>query len=314
MEGMSLQLLSLSKPTVSSHSVVWLSLSCMTGALPVSNARAALLSPAQLLQARKAVPSVMHGSIHEIITLYTVCQYFASAFSWLTSCLLLFQVDSVPGSPRSQHAQSDMDIDAASANSHAPDDSASGQQLLGYAAAHQQLQPDPNMQSVTSPQSHQPDHQQHQHLLLTRDAQTSSHAASAAASTSQGVSNHGHAAESTPAQQTGMSHSFASSAAQAPGFGSGTTQMPGFAGNPGSQVLRQGTANGPRHSHGEEEEQGTISLQHASSTSAMLSLAQQASQASWASQQQAAKRHSRHTGQYAQPHTVPCSLTLPAAC
>jgi len=311
MEGMSLHLLSLSKPTVSSHSVVWLSLSCMTGALPFSNARAALLSPAQLLQACKAVPSVMHGSIHEIITLYTVCQYFASAFSWLTSCLLLFQIDSVPGSPRSHYAQSDMDIDAASANSHAPDDSASGQQLSGYAAAHQNLQPDPNMQSVTSPQSHQPDHQQHQHLLLTRDAQTSSHVASAAASASQGVSNHGHAAESTPAQQTGMSHSFASSAAQVPGSGSGTTQMPGFA---GSQVLRQGTATGARHSHGEEEEQSTVSLQHASSTSAMLSLAQQASQASWASQQQAAKRHSRHTGQCFQAHNVPCSLIVPSAC
>ncbi len=207
-----------------------------------------------------------------------------------------------------------MDIDAASANSHAPDDSASGQQLSGYAAAHQNLQPDPNMQSVTSTQSRQPDHQQYQHLLLTRDSQASSHAASAAASASRGVSNHGHAAESTSAQQTGMSHSFASSAAQGPGFGSGTTQMPGFAGNSGSQVLRQGTATGPRHSHGEEEEQGTVPLQHASSTSAMLSLAQQASQASWASQQQAAKRHSRHTGQCTQAHTVPCRLTLPAAC
>ena len=225
--------------------------------------------------------------------------------------ILLFQVDSVPGSPRSQHAQSDMDIDSASANSHAPDDSASGQQLSGYAAAHQNLQPDPNMQSVTSTQSHQTDHQQHQHLLLTRDSQASSHAASAAASASQGVSSHGHAAESTPTQQTGMSHSFASSVAQVPGSGSGTTEMPGFA---GSQVLRQGTATGARHSHGEEEEQGMVSLQHASSTSAMLSLAQQASQASWASQQQAAKRHSRHTGQCCQAYNVPRSLVVPSAC
>ncbi len=31
------------------------------------NARAALLSPAQPLQARQAVPSVMHGNMHEII-------------------------------------------------------------------------------------------------------------------------------------------------------------------------------------------------------------------------------------------------------
>ena len=204
-----------------------------------------------------------------------------------------------------------MDIDAATANSHTQDD---GQQLSGHAAAHQNLQPDPDMQSVTSTQSHQSDHQQHQHLLLTREAQATSHAASAGASASQGVSHHGHAAESTPAQQTGMSHSFASSAAQLPGFGTSTPQMPGFAGNSGSQV-RQGTATGPRHSHGEEEEQGTAPLQHASSTSAMLSLAQQASQASWASQQQqAAKRHSRHTGQCTRPHTVPCSLTMPAAC
>ncbi len=245
-----------------------------------------------------------------------------AAYSLSISCvcinvahtLLLFQVDSVPGSPRSQHAQSDMDIDAASANSHAPDDSAPGQQLSGYAAAHQNLQPDTDMQSLTSAQSHQPDHQQHQRVLLTHEAQATSHAASAAASASQGVGNSGHAAEGTPAQQTGMSHSFASSAAQVPGLGSGTTQMPGFAGNSGSQVLRQGTAIGPRHSHGEEEEQGTVPLQHASSTSAMLSLAQQASQASWASQQQAAKRHSRHTGQCAQAHAVPCSLTVPAAC
>ncbi|KAA6423372.1 MAG: kinase domain containing [Trebouxia sp. A1-2] len=212
------------------------------------------------------------------------------------------QVDSVPGSPKSQHIQSDMDIDAATANSHTQDD---GQQLSGHAAAHQNLQPDPDMQSVTSTQSHQSDHQQHQHLLLTREAQATSHAASAGASASQGVSHHGHAAESTPAQQTGMSHSFASSAAQLPGFGTSTPQMPGFAGNSGSQV-RQGTATGPRHSHGEEEEQGTAPLQHASSTSAMLSLAQQASQASWASQQQqAAKRHSRHTGsQMAEPGSV----------
>ena len=217
----------------------------------------------------------------------------------------------MPGSPRSQHAQSDMDIDAATANSHAPDD---GQQLSGYASAHQNLQPDPDMQPVTSPHSHLPDHQQHQHLLLTREAQATSHAASAAAPTSQGVSSHGHAAESTAAQQTGMSHSFASSAAQVPGFGSGMTQVPGFGGNSGSQVLRQGTATGPRHSHGDEEEQGAVPLQHASSTSAMLSLAQQASQASWASQQQAAKHHSRHTGQCAQAHTVPCSFTLPADC
>ena len=231
-------------------------------------------------------------------------------YGW-RKCLLLFQVDSVPGSPRSQHAQSDMDIDAATANSHAPDD---GQQLSGYASAHQNLQPDPDMQPVTSTHSHLPDHQQHQHLLLTREAQATSHAASAAAPTSQGVSSHGHAAESTAAQQTGMSHSFASSAAQVPGFGSGMTQVPGFGGNPGSQVLRQGTATGPRHSHGEEEGQGAVPLQHASSTSAMLSLAQQASQASWASQQQAAKRHSRHTGQCAQAHTVPCSFTLPADC
>ncbi|DBA92207.1 TPA: hypothetical protein ACH3X1_015916 [Trebouxia sp. C0004] len=211
------------------------------------------------------------------------------------------QVDSVPGSPRSQHGQSDMDIDAATAHSHALEDYIPGQQLPGYPAAHQNLQPHPDMQSVTSTQSHQPDHRQHQHLLLTRESQATSHAASGAASAAQGVSSHGHAAECTPAQQTGMSHSFASCVAQVPGFGSGTTQMPGFVGNSGSQVLRQGTATGPRHSHGEEEEQGTVPLQHASSTSAMLSLAQQASQASWASQQQAAKRHSRHTGQERQP-------------
>ncbi|KAL0026283.1 hypothetical protein WJX77_008174 [Trebouxia sp. C0004] len=215
------------------------------------------------------------------------------------------QVDSVPGSPRSQHGQSDMDIDAATAHSHALEDYIPGQQLPGYPAAHQNLQPHPDMQSVTSTQSHQPDHRQHQHLLLTRESQATSHAASGAASAAQGVSSHGHAAECTPAQQTGMSHSFASCVAQVPGFGSGTTQMPGFVGNSGSQVLRQGTATGPRHSHGEEEEQGTVPLQHASSTSAMLSLAQQASQASWASQQQAAKRHSRHTGsQMAEPGSM----------
>lgn len=194
-----------------------------------------------------------------------------------------------------------MEIDAGSTSSPAPEEAGlpggAAQQHPGYAAAqHAVLQPDTDVQSVASSQSLQLSHQQHQHMLQSYEASANAHLAPAAGVVSQGMGSHGHAAEVMPAQPSAMSHSFASSAAQLPGSGSGTTQLPGFAANASSQGTRHGTASALRHSHGEEEEQAAVPLQHASSTSAMLSLAQQASQASWASQQQAAKRHSRHTG------------------
>ena len=62
---------------------------------------------------------------------------------------------------------------------------------------------------------------------------------------------------------------------------------------------RQGVRQSSRHGQvdGDEEQQGAVTLQHASSTSAMMSLAQQALQSSWNSHQQPVKKHSRHTGQ-----------------
>ncbi len=96
LEGMSLQLLSLCKPTISAHSVVCMAIAVLYDRrFTFSNARAALLSPAQpaqplRLKAVKAVPSRMHGSMPQITTLYTVYQYLASAFVQLEKALLLF--------------------------------------------------------------------------------------------------------------------------------------------------------------------------------------------------------------------------------
>lgn len=206
-----------------------------------------------------------------------------------------------------------MELDAGTTSSPAPEEAGlpggaaqqhpgyAAEQHPGYAAAqHAVMQPDLDVQSVASSQSLQLSHQQHQHMLQSYEASANAHLAPAAGVVSQGVGSHGHAAEVMPSQTATMSHNFASSAAQVPGFGSGTNQLPGIAANAGSQGTRHGIASALRHSHGEEEEQAAVPLQHASSTSAMLSLAQQASQASWASQQQAAKRHSRHTGHSSQ--------------
>ena len=212
----------------------------------------------------------------------------------------------MPGSPRSQHGQSDMDIDPAAVATSTPEYASlpsEGQGASEHAAAHSSMQPDAEMHSIAPSQQQQQHHQQQ--VLNGHEGRSNSHVASATGLSlhhiPQAAGSHGYGAEATiPPQQTSTSHghSFASAAAQMPGFASSTTQLPGFVPNPGSQSTRQSTATGPRHGHGEEEDQGAAPLQHASSTSAMLSLAQQASQASWTNHQQAAKRHSRHTGQH----------------
>ena len=194
-----------------------------------------------------------------------------------------------------------MDIDAASVASPAPEDTSlpsDGQEASEHALAQHSMQTDFSAQPVAlAPSVHHPQQQ----MLQSQDGPHSRTAAATALtfSMSQAGSSHGHLTEAVPPHQT-ASHSFASSAAQLQGLGcaSGASQVPGFAASPSGQGTRHGTATGSRDSFEErrgEEQQGAAPLQHASSTSAMLSLAQQASQASWASQQ-AVKRNSRYTG------------------
>lgn len=196
-----------------------------------------------------------------------------------------------------------MDIDAASVASPAPEDTSlpsDGQEASELALAQHSMQTDISAQPVAL--AHSVHHPQQQ-MLQSQDGRAHSHTAAATALTFQSMpqagSSHGHLTEAVPPHQT-ASHSFASSAAQLQGLGfASASQVPGFAASPSGQGTRHGTATGSRDSFGGEEQQGAAPLQHASSTSAMLSLAQQASQASWASQQ-AVKRNSRYTG--------PCSM------
>ena len=77
------------------------------------------------------------------------------------------------------------------------------------------------------------------------------------------------------------------------------------------QGLRQSHAGqSPGYGEGEEHGAPVATLQHASSTSAMMSLAQQASQSSWNAHQQPVKRHSRHTGQLEAVAPKPSSTDL----
>lgn len=196
----------------------------------------------------------------------------------------------MPTSLPSQHASSDMDLDTASACSPALDnlalaaDSADMQlDSLQAAALSQAVQHVSHQQ-----QSQQPQQQQREGIPWN------SHAAlQPLQEVHQAAGAHSYTAERVTPQL--QSPSMMSSQGQSQGHGRshGTTQAPS-----GPQGMMQGHAGqSPRHGHHEEDEQReAVTLQHASSTSAMMSLAQQAAQSSWNSHQQTVKRHSRHTG------------------
>ena len=197
----------------------------------------------------------------------------------------------MPASPRSQHAQSDMDLDTASSASPAPEDlTSAGPAGFSIPLHAENASMQPHAAGLPAKPS-QPLHQEQQQWQLQQrshglDSSTGSHAAMHHAGSSYA---HG-AEEVVPSQQA---PSTSQSLSQPHGTTHGTTHVPG---SPG--ILRQDTAgHSSRHGLDEEEEQKAVALQHASSTSAMMSLAKQASQPSWASHQQQVKKHGRHIGQ-----------------
>ena len=191
-----------------------------------------------------------------------------------------------------------MDLDTASGCSPAP-----GNMLPAADTAH--MQPDLTVQSVASSQamqhvSHQNHHHQQQQQQQQQQGKHTPLSSIAAMQPLHEVhhaaSTHDRTAERVTTQQQSPSTSQGSS--QVHGTTHSTTQAAS-----GIQGMRQGHAGqSPRHGHDDcdEEQQGAVTLQHASSTSAMMSLAQQASRNS---HQQPIKRHNRHTGQLHQHHT-----------
>lgn len=202
------------------------------------------------------------------------------------------QVDSTLTSPRSQHAPSDMDLDTAPVFGAAPVN-------MPPVADTADMQPDSAMHSIAPSQAMQHVSHQHHHQPQQQQQQNGKHTPLSSHAAMQPLydvhhtaSSHNRAADRlTPQQPSPM-------ASQGLSRGHGTTRGTTH-GATQATGNRQGMRQSPRHGHvdGDEEQQGAVMLQHASSTSAMMSLAQQASQSSWHSHQQPVKRHSRHTGQ-----------------
>ena len=182
-----------------------------------------------------------------------------------------------------------MDLDSASIASPAPEDLASADHAgLGIRLHADNASMQPHAAGLPANPSQAPDSQQQWQLQQRSHGLDSS--AGSHADMHHAGSSYLHAAEGVPSQQA---PSTSQGLSQPRGIIHGRTHVPG---SPGS--LRQDTAGqGSKHGLDEEEEQKAVALQHASSTSAMMSLAKQASQPSWGSHQQPVKKHSRHTGQ-----------------
>ncbi|KAL3156963.1 hypothetical protein ABBQ38_001221 [Trebouxia sp. C0009 RCD-2024] len=203
------------------------------------------------------------------------------------------QVDSTLASPRSQQAPSDMDLDTASVCSPAPENALPAADTpCSPRAGPARMQPDSALQPVALTQAVQRLSKQHYQQQQQQQQQqrelgpTSSHAAM------QPVPD-GH-----PALSAALSARTAERCTpqQGPSTTHGRSQAPGNA-----QSLRQGHAGQSRPDE-DEEQGGAVTLQHASSTSAMMSLAQQAAQFNWNSHQQPVKKHSRLTGSQIADH------------
>ena len=228
---------------------------------------------------------------------------YVKTVTTLEVCSGMVQVDSASASPHSQHAQADTDLEPASVSDPSQEDMALAAAAFSLPAGRLSVHSNPLHQgaSIQPLQQQQQQQQQHDHHL--QQLQPRVHGGSSPRSSHAAVrhvnSSFTHAAEGWASQQDtstsqvgspklGTNHTHGMSRSTAHGSGQAPNSPHGF---------RQAAAGqGSKHMQDEAEDQGAVALQHASSTSAMMSLAQQASQPSWGGHQSPPKRHSRLTG------------------